>query len=107
MNSTTAVRSRSNPYSGTLLLMATILASELAMLNIIFWARAQGTIAGLAIATIWPWVVAFSAPLLWSTYQLHFGLHRATGHTIRPGLATALGLALVAAVLAGRLTLFA
>ena len=107
MKSTTPQRTNANPFSGVLLLMATILAAELAMLNIIFWARAQGTIIGLAVATIWPWVVAFSAPMLWSASRRWFAGRPVASPVHRPGVAAGVGLALVAAVLAGRLTLFA
>jgi len=107
MKSTTANRSPCNPCNGPLLLMATILAAELAMLNIIFWAIAQGMIPGLAIATIWPWVVAFSAPLLWSASQRRVTAPSVLSPVHRPGLAAGVGLALIAVVLAGRFTLFA
>ncbi len=107
MKSTTPQPTNANPFSGVFLLMATILAAELAMLNIIFWARAQGTITGLAVATIWPWVVAFSAPVLWSASRHWFAARSVSSPVVRPGLAAGAGLALMAVVLAGRLTLFA
>jgi hypothetical protein len=55
-----------SPIRGTLLLMGVITACELAMLSVIFWARAQGNIEGLVLAVIWPWAVGIGAPVLWS-----------------------------------------
>lgn len=49
-----------------LLLMVVIAATELALLNVILWARAEGTIGGLALAVTWPWIAAVLLPAIWS-----------------------------------------
>jgi hypothetical protein len=48
----------SSPWRGVLLLLATVTATELMMLNIIFWAREQATLPGLLLAVAWPWFAA-------------------------------------------------
>lgn len=81
-----------------IVLMATIAATELAMLNVVSWARAQGSLAGLALAVAWPWLAAVALPLLWSARPRVPRLAIAT----RPRVAAAVALA-AAVVLLGNL----
>jgi hypothetical protein len=90
-----------SPWRGVALLMATITATELAMLNVIFWARAEGTIPGLAVAVTTPWLAGLVAPLLWTRRRAPF--HAPFRPALRPRLSLGIGLALAAALLLGRI----
>jgi hypothetical protein len=92
-----------NGIGGPIVLMAAITATELAMLNVIFWVRAQGTYAGLVLAVTWPWVAAFLLPFLWAQRGRRLipkGDSRVGRH---PRLAAGIGLALAVAILLERL----
>jgi hypothetical protein len=56
-----------SPWRGVRLLLVTVFATELAMLNIIFLARAQASLAGLVAAVVWPWIAALGGIAVWST----------------------------------------
>jgi hypothetical protein len=90
-------------WSGVRLLLATVTATELAMLNIIFWAQAQGTIPGLVLAVAWPWAVAFIAPMLWTLRRQRSPRRRPVRLTLHPRLSLAIGLVLAAAALLSQL----
>lgn len=98
--SMTAERS---PWRGVWLLLATVTATELAMLNIIFWAQAHGTVPGLVLAVVWPWAVAFVAPMLWYSWRQRFSLRTPAPLRLHPRLSLGIGLALAAAALLGQL----
>jgi hypothetical protein len=58
---------RTTRISGSpFVLMAAIVATELAILNAIFLAGAQDTYPGLVLAVLWPWIATFLLPVLWS-----------------------------------------
>jgi hypothetical protein len=48
-------------------LLAAVTATELAMLNVIFWARAQGSLTGLVVAVAWPWIAVTAGLALWES----------------------------------------
>ena len=97
--SMTAERSQ---WSGVRLLLATVTATELAMLNIIFWVQAQGTVPGLVLAVAWPWAVAFIVPTLWSLWRQRSPQRRPIRLTLHPRLSLGIGLTLAAAALLGQ-----
>ena len=96
-----------SPWRGVLLLLATVTATELMMLNVIFWARAQASLQGLVLAVAWPWIAAAASLALWETKSRWAPTNR-FGHRIADTrLSVGLGLALAALVLIGRLVVMA
>jgi len=63
----TALHPETSPWRGVWLLLATVSATELVMLNIVLLARAQASLAGLIAAVVWPWVAALGGAAVWST----------------------------------------
>jgi hypothetical protein len=49
---------RGSPARRTLLVMAITSAAEFGLLGAIFVVHAQGTVPGLALAVVWPWIAA-------------------------------------------------
>ena len=94
----------SSPWRGVLLLLATVTATELMMLNIIFWARAEASLPGLALAVAWPWMAAAVSLAIWQTKERWLPSERRVNHT---KLSVGIGLALAFVVLVGRLALVA
>jgi hypothetical protein len=92
-----------SPWRGVWLLLGTITATELVMLNIIFWARAQGSVAGLVLAVAWPWVAALIAPTLWSSGRRWLGSRTQPRWTLYPRLSLGIGTALASFALFGHL----
>lgn len=88
-----------SPWRGVAILLATVTATELVMLNIIFWAQAQGSISGLMLAVISPWAVALAAPLLITSRQRRLPVRFPNRLTLNPGLTLAIGLSLAALAL--------
>jgi len=95
--------SEASPWRGVLLLLATVTATELVMLNIILWARAQASLAGLVLAVTWPWIVAAAGIALWETRGrwVPAGVRRPVAMHSR--LSLGIGAALAVIVLFGRL----
>jgi hypothetical protein len=85
-----------SPWRGVWLLLTTVTATELAMLNIIFWAQAQGTLPGLMLAVVTPWALAFAAPLLVAGRRQRLPLRTPNRLALHPRLSLGLGVALAA-----------
>ena len=106
-----AAQPSASPWRGVVLLMATVSATELMMLNIIFLAGAQASLAGLALAVIWPWAAALAGVTLWSTKerwmpalaQRDLPVHL----PVQPKASLGIAAALAAIVLIGRLVVAA
>jgi hypothetical protein len=96
-------RAMESQWRGVLVLLATVTATELVFLNVIFWVQAQGSIPGLVLAVVWPWVAAFAAPLVWANRTRWLPSRPRLQWTLHPRLSLGIGLALAAAMLVARL----
>ena len=103
----TAPHPATSPWRGVWLLLATISATELAMLNIIFLARAQASLAGLVAAVVWPWVAALSGIAVWSTKDRWVPAISQRAWPLQPKVSLAIAAALAAIVLISRLVVVA
>ena len=105
---TTATAQRSaSPWRGVLLLTATVAATEAMMLNVIFLARAQASLAGLALAVVWPWVAALASVVLWATRERWLPALARRAAPLQPNVSLGIAAALAAIVLIGRLVVAA
>src|SRR5262245_24785983 len=95
--------SHPSPWRGVMLLLATVTATELMMLNVIFWARAQAGLPGLVLAGTWPWFAAAASLLLWETRARRASTGRRDGRLASTRVSFGLDFVLAAIVLAGSL----
>src|SRR5215203_3827970 len=95
--------SHPSPWRGVLLLLATVTATELMMLNVIFWARAQASLPGLVLAVTWPWIAAAVSLLIWETKSRWAPASRSSHRVTDTRMSVGLGLALAALALIGRI----
>jgi hypothetical protein len=99
--------SHPSPWRGVLLLLATVTATELMILNVIFWARAQASLPGLVLAVTWPWIASAAGLLIWEMKSRWAPASRFSHRIPQTRMSVGLGLALTALVLIGRLVIMA
>ena len=103
----TAPHPATSPWRGEWLLLATISATELVMLNIIFLAREQASLAGLVAAVVWPWVSALGGIAVWSTKDRWVPVLTQRAWPLQPRVLLGFAAALAAIVLISRLVVVA
>jgi len=103
----TAPHPATSPWRGVWLLLATVSATELVMLNIILLARAQASLAGLVAAVVWPWVAALGGAAVWSTKDRWAPSLSQRAWPLQPRVLLGFAAALAAIVLISRLVVVA